>query len=400
MNILFLTHRLPYAPNRGDRVRAFHFLKAMSKWATVDVVALVHDDEEAAHASDLNHFVRSVSIARVLRRRNLVRAFASLPTSRPTTHSLLDAAEFGAIVDRHAEAGRPDLVMSYCTGVGPAALRPSLNGVPVVLDMVDVDSEKWKALSQRGRPPLSWIYRREARVLRVFERKIAEQARMCLVVNEREKDALVSIAPKARVTVIENGVDVSTLAPPGPPTSDPVVVFCGVMDYSPNVEGVVWFANAVWPAVRAAYPSARFDIVGARPTRAVLALHAAATGINVTGQVNDVKPYLWNAAVGVAPLLAARGLQNKVLEAVAAGLPVVVTPQVHEGLPEEVLPACRLAAHGPEFAAAVVELLGQPSQARRAVAAGADLNALAWETRLAPLRGLLNAAVKGRRSLA
>jgi polysaccharide biosynthesis protein PslH len=395
VNILFLTHRLPYAPNRGDRVRAFHLLREMSRWATVDVVALVHDDEEAGHASDLNQMVRSVSVARVPRLRNLVRAIASLPTSRPTTHSLLDAPEFGATVDRLAAATQPDLVLSYCTGVGPAALRPSLAGVPLVLDMVDVDSEKWNALTERSRPPRSWIYQREARVLRPFERSMAELARVCLVVNQREKEALSRIAPRARVTVLENGVDVDALAPPQAPTRDPVVVFCGVMDYAPNVEGVVWFANSVWPSVRAAHPGARFDIVGARPTRAVRALQESAAGINVTGEVADVKPYLWNAAVAVAPLLAARGLQNKVLEAVAAGLPVVVTAQVHEGLPVEVRPACRLAADGEQFAAAVIDLLGQSSVTRRAVAERADLKGLAWENRLNPLRSLLTAAQAG-----
>ena len=176
MNILFLAHRLPYAPNRGDRVRAFHLLKEMSNWATVDVVALVHDDDEAGHAPDLNGMVRSVSIARVPRLRNLVGAVVSLPTSRPTTHSLLNAPEFGLAVDRLAQAKKPDLVFSYCTGIGPAAMRQSLAGVPLVLDMVDVDSEKWNALGQRARPPRSWIYEREARVLRVFEQRMARLA--------------------------------------------------------------------------------------------------------------------------------------------------------------------------------------------------------------------------------
>jgi len=282
--------------------------------------------------------------------------------------------------------------MSYCTGIGPAALRASLAGVPLVLDMVDVDSEKWNALSQRSRPPRSWIYQREARVLRPFERRMAELARVCLVVNHREKEALARIAPDAHVAVLENGVDVNALAPPHAPTGDPVVVFCGVMDYTPNVEGVMWFANSVWPTVRAAHPGARFDVVGARPTRAICALKAAKTGINVTGEVADVKPYLWNAALSVAPLLAARGLQNKVLEAVAAGLPAVVTGQVHEGLPVEVRPACRLAADGPGFAAAVIDLLQQSPATRRAIAEGADLQGLAWENRLNPLRGLLTDA--------
>ena len=391
MNILFLTHRLPYAPNRGDRVRAFHLLKEMSRWANVDVVALVHDDEEAGHASDLDGMVRSVSVARVPRFRNLVKAVASLPTSRPTTHSLLNSPELGASVDRLAEARLPDLVMSYCTGIGPAALRASLAGVPLVLDMVDVDSEKWNALSQRSRPPRSWIYQREARVLRPFERRMAELARVCLVVNHREKEALARIAPGARVAVVENGVDIDTLAPPHAPMGDPVVVFCGVMDYAPNVEGVIWFANSVWPAVRAAHPGARFDVVGARPTRAVRALQSV-TGIAVTGEVPDVKPYLWKAAVAVAPLLAARGLQNKVLEAVAAGLPAVVTAPVNEGLPPEVRPACRVAADGPQFATAVIDLLRQSSVTRRAVAESANLRGLAWERRLSPLQSLLLAA--------
>jgi glycosyltransferase involved in cell wall biosynthesis len=171
------------------------------------------------------------------------------------------------------------------------------------------------------------------------------------------------------------------------------VIFPAVFNYGPNVEGAVWLAHKVWPLVTAVMPRAKLVLAGAAPTRAVLALGTRDDTIEVTGAVADMRPYLWRAAVAVAPLFLARGVQNKVLEAAAAGLPSVVTPAVHAGLPVEVLPACHSAATAEEFARAVIDLLLLPPEARRRVAASAALSALQWRERLAPLCGLLESAV-------
>ena len=176
------------------------------------------------------------------------------------------------------------------------------------------------------------------------------------------------------------------------------MIFCGVMNYGPNVEAVVWFSREVWPIIRARRPDARFFIVGSDPTAAVRRLASARVGIEVTGTVAEIQSHLWSAAISVAPLKIARGVQNKVLEALAAGLPVVATPQVIEGLPTEALAACRVADAPGEFAEQTLSLLALSGQERRALAAQADLCGLNWEHQLAPLREILaKAASQGHR---
>jgi sugar transferase (PEP-CTERM/EpsH1 system associated) len=258
--------------------------------------------------------------------------------------------------------------------------------------MVDVDSAKWAALATTNTPPKSWIYAREARVLQQFERVAAQRARATLVVSERERETLAAIAPDASIHVIGMGMDVSSLRPPATSATKegaPTVVFCGVMNYAPNVEGAVWFARHVWPIVRSQRPDVRFQIVGSDPTTAVRRLASGEMGIEVTGRVPDVRPYLWDAAVSVAPLLTARGIQNKVLEAVAAGLPVVTTPVVMSGLPEYIRETCKAAKDPVAFASEVLALLSQPADVRRTGPLGVDLRALSWKRILEPVQELI-----------
>lgn len=390
MKILFFTHRLPYAPNRGDRVRAYHLLHELSGWAEVDLVSLVHDDDEASHIRDLRDVTSSITVGRVPRILNAIRAGLALPTSKPTTHSMLRAPGLAGAVERLASERRPDLVFAYCTGIAPLASLPSLRNVPLVLDMVDVDSAKWAMLAKTSAPPLSWIYAREARLLRRFEREESLRAKVTMVVTAKEQATLKEIAPAARVEVVGNGVDAQPLKRPNSAaTAAPIVVFCGVMNYAPNVEGALWLAREVWPRVREKRPDAQLQIVGSQPIEAVKRLADQATGITVTGQVPDVRPYLWGASVAAAPLLTARGIQNKVLEAVAAGLPTVVTSQVFEGLPPEVHSACIRASDAASFGDAIVKLLGDSPEARLAMTAAADVDALSWTHQLGSLRRLL-----------
>jgi sugar transferase (PEP-CTERM/EpsH1 system associated) len=349
-------------------------------------MSLVHDEEEASHAGELGSLVRSVRIARVNKLPNAVRSAMALPSSTPLTHTMLHSSATAEAIAGLVNDARPDLVFCYCTGVGPLIDLPVLKGIPVVLDMVDVDSEKWTALSKTASSPMRWIYGREARVLSRFESAIANRVCCTLVVTERERAALLRLAPHARVEVIGNGVDAGSYAPPDAPVDRPAVVFCGVMNYEPNVEGAVWLGREVWPVVRQRRPDAILEIVGSNPTSKVQSLQSAEHGITVTGAVPDVRSYLWNAAVAAAPLLTARGVQNKVLEAVAAGLPVVVTPAVSAGLPVEVMAACKTAEDPAGFASAIIQLLSQPPSGRRNLAASTDIHSLTWTNQLSPLR--------------
>jgi sugar transferase (PEP-CTERM/EpsH1 system associated) len=397
MRVLFLTHRLPYAPNRGDRVRAYHIVRELVTRADVELVSFVHDPHELEQVRRLEAMGVEVTALRVPRLRNYVNSVVHLVGRRPLTHVLLDAPgvvpALGAIVERRP----PDVVLAYCSGMARFALAPPLAGFPLVVDLVDVDSEKWAALASSAGWPMSWVYRREARHLAEFERDLAKKASTVLVVNERERDALARIAPNASVTVVPVGVDRDPLRSPKAPEERPRVVFCGVMDYQPNIDAVLWFTKHVWPAVRAGRPDAHLSIVGANPVSVIERLNSPTNGIEVTGTVDDVRPYLWRSAVAVAPLRTARGVQTKVLEAVGAGLPSVVTPQVFNGLPAAVRGACALAGSAEEYARATLALLALPPEERKQMAARADLHVLGWETQLSPLYdALAHAAISGR----
>jgi sugar transferase (PEP-CTERM/EpsH1 system associated) len=392
--VLFLTHRLPYAANRGDRIRALYILRQLAGRAEVDLVSLVHGEEEARHAGDLHGLAATVTVARVPRLTNYARGAAALVRGRPLTHALLDAPSIGAACRRLVAAHPPDVVLAYCSSMARFALEPPLDRFPFVLDMVDVDSEKWRTLGRTAAAPKCWIYAAEARTLSAFEARAARTAQAVLIVNERERDLIVSLEPSAHVHVLPIGVAIDDLRPADPPSTGQGVVFCGVMNYRLNEEGALWFARTVWPLVRTRCPDARLSLVGSDPTPAVRALAAADSSIEVTGTVPDVRPYLWRSAVAVAPLLTARGVQNKVLEAVAAGLPCVVTPAVQDGLPAEVIPACLLGRDAEQFAAAVVDLLDREPAERRAIAERANVRALSWDERLAPLLGILERAAR------
>lgn len=394
MRILFLTHRLPYAPDRGDRLRAHHILRTLASEHEVDLVSLVHDPSEQAKTALLEGLAASVTSIRVPRLRNIGRGLVALSGSQPLTHVLLNAPNVTRIISKLVDKRPPDVVLAYCSSMARFALEEPLRRIPFVLDMLDVDSEKWAALAESTRSPKRWIYAREARHLARFELAATRRAYATFVVNERERATLSKMAPGAHIGVLPNGIDHAAFTPPGPPADDPCVIFSGVMNYPPNEQAALWLAQRVWPLVRARRPDAHLWLVGSDPTHAVRRLARRDSTVNVTGRVKDVRPYFWRSAVAVAPLMVARGIQNKVLEALAAGLPVVVTPPVFDGLPPEVIPGCVVAESAEAFAAAICNVLDRTADARRKWSERANMSALSWPDRLAPLLGILESAAR------
>ena len=408
MTVLLLTHRLPFAPNRGDRIRAYHLLKELTSAFDVALVSLVHDPEEERRAGEMG-WVGPVFPVRVPAYRNLIRAAVALPGTRPLTHLLHDSPLLRTVLAQAVEQTRPDVVLAYCSGMARLALEPPLAHIPFVLDMVDVDSRKWAALADTSRWPLRAVFRREARCLAAFERRVVAAAKATLVVNERERSELATLIADgsthpasgaaelardaARVAVVPNGIDSATFARPRHVSREPAVVFTGVMNYAPNEQAALWLAREVWPKVRRARPAARLWLVGSSPGRRVRHLHDDTAGIEVTGEVPDVRTYLWRSSVAAAPLHLARGVQNKVLEAEAAGLPCVVTSAVWKGLPAEARAACVVADSSDEFAAALVRLLDTPEDERDRLVAGASLHQLQWSACLGPLKDILRQAM-------
>lgn len=388
MRILFLTHRLPYAPNRGDRIRAYHLLRVLGSRHEVHVVSLLHDEDERRHLDDVRAVAASVQGAPVPKLRNRIAAAAALAGSRPLTHVLLSSPTFSAAIRRTVASAPPDVVLAYCTGIAPAIFRSPLETVPCILDMVDLDSEKWAELAKTSSFSMSWVYRREARTLRTFERTATGRALATAVVSERER-SLAEERLGRPVRAVPNGVDVGFWARPDGESTRPEVVFCGVFNYEPNEQGAIWLASEVWPLVKQQEPSARLKLVGMNPSPRVRAL-ASGGSIEVTGAVPDVRPHVWQASAAAAPLHLARGTQNKVLEALAAGLPCVVTPAVLEGLPSAAREACVSRGDARGFAEALVSILRRPPAASDRAALCQSVKSLSWESQLAPFLTLVD----------
>lgn len=391
-DLLFLVHRIPYPPDKGDKIRSYHLLRHLTRRYRVHVGAFVDDPEDWRHAKALRSMCASVHL--VLIRPNLAKlgAISGLITGEALTLCYYRHPGLAAWVRQHLDAG-VRRVVCYSSAMGRFVIDTP--GVRRVMDFVDMDSDKWRQYAETRPWPWSWLYRRESDRLLAWERRVATTFDASLFVSAQEAADFRRAAPETadRVGWYGNGVDADYFSPDRDydnpyPAGNEALVFTGAMDYWPNVDAVTWFAREAFPLVRAQRPATTFYVVGSRPTAAVQAL-AREPGVHVTGRVPDVRPYLAHAAAAVAPLRIARGVQNKVLEAMAMARPVVVTPQALEGI--RALPGAEvLLADGAEaFAQATLQALQGADlgfAARRRV-----LQDHAWEACLAKVDALIDA---------
>lgn len=364
MRILYLCHRIPYPPNKGDKIRAFHQIRAIAAKHEVDVFTLADDPADLAHRAELAKYCRQVTVARV---RPLVARLKALPflfTAKPMTLPYFYSGELAAKVRGAVRIRNYDRIFVYCSAM--AQYVESADGVPVIVDLVDVDSDKWQQYAKLRRFPISSVYRREWRNLREYERKICEQAACVVVSTEREAKLLREISDKATIHAIPNGVDTAYFDPAAVPPQKtlPTIIFTGDMSYFPNQEAATYFARTVLPLVRKSVKDARFLIVGRNPSGQVLRL-SEMDGVEVTGFVPDVRTHLAQAHVAVAPFSIAAGIQNKILEAIAYGLPVVATSKAAQGLSAVVARLVEIGDTDEEMASAIVRLLLDSQSAQR-----------------------------------
>ncbi|MBB6122748.1 TIGR03087 family PEP-CTERM/XrtA system glycosyltransferase [Sphingobium subterraneum] len=397
--ILFLCHRIPFPPDRGDKIRSYHLLQALSAIAPVHVGCFADDTRDLGFADAMAEITASQCVT--MRDRSRVAAgVAGIAKGQPLLVSLYDKPDLHRWVAR-TMAERPiRWVVGY--SVQMAHYVPALpEGVRFVMDFVDFDSAKYSAygLSQRG--PMGWINRREGRKLFAFERAVAQRADLSLFVSEAEAALFRAEAGFDPITVraLENGVDLGFFNPSAdfPALSKeergegPLIVFTGQMDYRPNIEAVTHFVREALPSIRAAYPDARFAIVGRNPAPSVLAL-GPTPGVFVTGAVADVRGWLAAADVVVAPLRIARGIQNKVLEAMAMGRPVVASPDAAAGIDAHDGEHLLVAPDSATEAANVIALIAQRDLAGalgRAARARME-ERYAWSAKLAALPAMLS----------
>ncbi len=363
--LLYLPHRIPYPPDKGDKIRSFHLLNTLTRLGEVDLVTHADDPRDLRHVEVLRESCRSVTVFPLPRWRSRLRAARAIFTGTPLSVAWMTRGLACDFV-RELLAERRHEAVVVCSSQGMSYLPPEL-AAPVILDAVDVDSEKWTALSA-GCAPSHWIAALESRRMRRFERAAHARAARVVLCTEREAALWRKLAGRERVVAITNGVALPAEVAPTARRTPGRLMFCGAMDYEPNVRAATLAATRILPELRRSNPAAHLVIVGRNPTESVRGL-AALPGVSVTGEVPDIAPHLQSASVALVPLEVARGIQNKVLEAMAHGVPVLTTPAVASSFAEAALGALAVSPVS-GMAAVTVELLGREAERARLAAAG------------------------------
>jgi polysaccharide biosynthesis protein PslH len=330
--VLMITHRTPYPPDKGDRIRTYQLLRFMAERAAVDLASLADEPVDKETEAVLCRLAEQVELVPVNSYTRWVRAALSLGRGRSATEGLFASRELIRIVDRWCEANSYDLIVVVCSSMAQFLPKHTNGQMTKLIDLIDVDSQKWFDYASKSFGLKRAFYQLEGRRVRALESKLQRRFDHVALTTLDEVECFREFCPDGDVLVLPNGVDYDYYHPNYDVVEAPnTCVFVGALDYRPNVEGVEWFCNVVWPQIVKSRPAARFAIVGRRPVESVCRL-AGRTGIQVIADVADVRPHLWNAAVVVAPLQIARGVQNKVLEAMASGKAALVSPEALTGL--------------------------------------------------------------------
>ena len=403
-NLLYLVHRLPYPPNKGDKVRSYHLLKHLTARHRVFLGTFLDDPDDEVHVDSVRKLCPDLHVVRLNPSTAKLRSLAALLTHDALGLRYYQNAGLQDWVKQTVTENRIDAtvvfssVMAQYADPMPGSARP-----PMLVDFVDVDSAKWTQYAANHRWPMSWLYRREGERLLAYERAVAARSQRSFFVTENETALFRKMAPECanQVEAMSNGVDADYFSPdvgraspfaddPSKPAQIPVV-FTGAMDYWPNMDAVGWFVADILPNLLQTWPQLRFYIVGRSPPASVQAL--ASDFVTVTGTVPDVRPYLQHAAAVVAPLRVARGIQNKILEAMAMGRPVVASGSCVEAIDARVGEELISATTGDDFVRGIDALLRAPADAACIGVAGRRrvVESYSWEAHLAGIDRYLNA---------
>jgi sugar transferase (PEP-CTERM/EpsH1 system associated) len=396
-SLLFLTHRIPYPPNKGDKIRSYRWLKAMAGRFRIHLGTFVDDPEDRRYTSKLEAMCDDLCIVGMRPSVRKSICLSGFLTGQALSLPYYRSGRLRKWVRSKLKHGDVKKILVFSSTMAQYVLDTRTD-VMCIVDFVDVDAEKWKQYSRYHRWPKSWIYRRESEALLRFEREVARQGDTCVFVSREESELFCRMIPEAasKTRSIRNGVDTEFFSPDrvyeNPfGSGEKVLVFTGAMDYWANVNAVLWFARSVFPEIRKRVPETRFCIVGARPTKEVLDL-CEIPGVEVAGRVEDTRPYLAHASAAVAPMRLARGVQNKVLEAMAMARPVLATQAAIEGL-EYADSLQRFVATEPEVLVdRAEELLEMDKKSASALGAGAREhveNSYDWDAVMQDMRRLL-----------
>ena len=392
--LLFLAHRLPYPPNKGDKVRSHHLLRHLAQRYRIVLGSFIDDPADWQHVERLGAFCAETHIEPIVRWSKTLGSAGAVLAGKALALPYFRSSTLDAWIKEIVHRERIERAFVYSSPMAQYVL--DLPRLRSIVDFVDLDSAKWAEYAQRRPWPISALCRLEAGRLLAFEKLVASRVDMSLFVTREEARLLTAEAPEcaARIVAIENGVDNEYFSPAhafeSPFAADEhPIVFTGAMDYWPNVDAVVWFAREVLPRIQRTDAHARFHIVGMNPDRTTRALERDAA-VSITGRVDDVRPYLRHAHAVIAPLRVARGIQNKVLEAMAMARPVVATAAAARALSARPGIELEVADDAAAFAAKVLAVMdpgiaeGMGRRARERILAD-----YAWSSRFARLDEVL-----------
>ena len=431
MKILFICHRIPYPPNKGEKIRAYHTLKYLCSRHEVHLAFLVDDKTDLNHIETLRPMVKSLHYDFINPKLKKLRSGAALLMKKPISVSYFYSASLQREIDTVLKLEDIDCILCSSSPTAEYVLKSKLmahtkNETPstqssvlspqssalnqssvlspqsscssskhprLLMDFIDMDSDKWRQYAENSSLPMRWVYNHEATYLLKYESNVAARFHHALFTSEAEKNLFLSHFAADNIHTMGNGVDVKYF---NPNHQSPLkkngrgLMFTGMMDYLPNIEGVTWFTQKILPKVQERFSDLTFYIVGNRPTPEVRHL-ARKKGVVVTGFVEDIRDYLAMADICIAPLRIARGIQNKVLEAMAMGKPTVCTPEALTGIPATPESEIAVASDENAFAEQIVRLLANPEEADllgKKARGFIEQNA-SWEAKLSTLDKLI-----------
>lgn len=393
MNILFICHRFPYPPVGGAKVRAFHMIRHLSEQGhKVTVCSLARSQDEVEEGRGIAPFCEGFEMATVRTPVQVLRMVASLPTPGSASEAYFFSPELEQRIKRLIDSRNWDLIIVHCSSV--ARYVEDVTHIPKLLDYCDMDSQKWLEYVRYKRFPVSVGYWLEGRKILAAEKRIARKFDLGAVATVAEQQTLDSFGTGVLSDWFPNGVDTAFFVPSAQPYEASTISFIGRMDYYPNEECMTTFCHQTLPLLRAARPDIQLIIVGAEPSPGVRKL-AELPGVTVTGSVPDVRPYVWRSALTVAPLNIARGTQNKILEAMAMGVPVVTSSIAAGGVDAEDEAHFLVADTPDDYARAILRILSSPEERQRLSHAGRErmLSHHTWERAMARLDGVIERCV-------
>jgi len=394
--LLYICHRIPYPPNKGDKIRSYNFLKFLSEKYDVYLAFLIDYEEDIQYIAEVAKYAKEIAFDVNCVRRQLTSGLVALSRQTPLSVGYFHSKKLQSCIHSWVEEHKFKTVLVFSSSMAQYVL--TVPGLKKVMDFCDVDSEKWYQYARDIKPPMSWLYKTEGRLLRRYERKIGQEFDLCLFVSEAESQLFERLLPGAKRSVIRNGIDFQyyngkayNFQPQDVRPKSPYIVFTGAMDYKPNVDAVCWFVENALPLIRTKIKDISFCIVGSNPNKHVKRLPGKYPGVFVTGFVNDVRPYVQKAELSVAPLRIARGVQTKILESIALGCPTVATHEAAMGIGIIGDLVNITTVDAKQFATTVLDVYKTRPQQREKIKLGLKTLSwqLTWQSELAKLEAFL-----------